>query len=440
MPDDRGGGSPNVLLISLDTTRADYLGCYGRPGGVTPNLDRLAAEGIRFERAYSTAGITPVSHASLLTGLNPYRHGVRVFFGAASHYLEADHPGFASLLGDAGYRTAAFVSAYPASERFGMHHGFERFDTGVSDSVMQQDMSRLPPKDGVWADRAAAAAQRRADATVDRILDWLEGGDDRPFFLWAHFFDPHDTQLVPPVSWLDRFDVRPREPGAAKRVYVPEVAFMDHHIGRLFAALRESGAYENTLVVVTADHGQGLGDHGWFPHRILYQEQIRVPLLMRLPDGPRGKVVSPTVRSIDVLPTVLEALQLPLPLDLDGAPLQPVIDGREGARVAYAEALNTLDVFAPRALPEVHRDRLFAVADDRWKLIYHHDHPQRSELYDLVEDPGELRNLFADRPDQAARLLEEIRSRDAMYVEIIEPGEREPEVFEKLRSLGYVDG
>ena len=225
------------------------------------------------------------------------------------------------------------------------------------------------------------------------------------------------------------------------RLYDPEIFFMDMHFGRLVDYLKRTGEYDRTVIVVVADHGQGLGQHGWFPHRLLYQEQIRLPLIVRLPDGPRGLVVSNLVRSIDILPTALEAVGLEASQPIEGISLAGLMNGQEEEpRLAFGEALNTIDVHAPRMLPPHQKDDLFCVADQTWKLIYHKHEPGNTELYNLVTDPMERNNLAKEHPDQLARLLARVKELGVMEIEFVEPeGSMDQEALEKLRSLGYVE-
>jgi arylsulfatase len=184
-------------LITLDTTRADRLGCYGYSRQTSPNIDALAADAARFEMAIATA-------AAILTGLYPHHHGLRVFYGPVGHFLSDDHPTLATILAARGWQTGAFISAYPASERFGLDQGFDFYETGVAASVMRQDPRKRPPREVQWARQRTAMAQRRADATTDEALAWLERAR-RPFFAWVHYFDPHDSSLIPPAEVTDRF-------------------------------------------------------------------------------------------------------------------------------------------------------------------------------------------------------------------------------------------
>lgn len=439
-----GGERLNVLLVTLDTTRADHLGCYGYPLPTSPNLDRLAGDGILFDLAISTSGITPISHASIFTGMNPDRHGLRVFYGEAGHYLDPAHPTLATILKSRSFRTGAFISAYPASERFGLHHGFDTFSTGVSDEVMTGDPRLRPPKDGYWMDRRTASAQRRADATTDEALAWLDQPADggNPFLLWVHYFDPHDPSLVPPEEINSKFGADSRTPDALLKIYDSEIFFMDSQFGRLISRLKETGQYDNTLIVVVGDHGQGLGDHNWFPHRLLYQEQIRVPLIVRLPGEYQGAKVGALARTTDILPTVLERLGIETPEAVQGSDLEPILSGTSREpRIGMAEALNTLDTHAPAGLPPHQQDLLFMAMDRKWKLIHHVNQQGNDELYNLLDDPKERVNQMELHGAEAKRLLEVLQAAGIMNIELSLPEEAmDEEAMEKLRSLGYVGG
>ncbi len=430
---------PNVLLITLDTTRADRLGCYGYSGQTTPNIDALAADAVRFEMAIATSAITPISHASILTGLYPHHHGLRVFYGPVGHFLSDDHPTLAAILAARGWQTGAFISAYPASERFGLDQGFDSFETGVAASVMKRDPRKRPPREVQWARQRMAMAQRRADATTDEALAWLERAR-RPFFAWVHYFDPHDFSLIPPVEVTARFAFSEQGPDPKFAIYDPEVFFMDANIGRLLEWLEASGEYDESIIVVVSDHGQGLGDHDWPQHRLLYQEQIRTPLIIRTPEGPRGRVVSALASGVDVVPTILAAVGVAIPDGIDGRDLLGAKAGADGAeRVTFAEALNTVDFHTPRRLPKHQKDLLFCAMDREWKLIYHGNHPENSELYDLANDPGELINVVAQHPREKERLLRWLRDSGAMKIEKVESDAPLDEVsIRMLESLGYL--
>lgn len=447
----------NLLLVTLDTTRADHLSCYGGAEGVTPNLDALAADGIRFERALSTAGLTPMSHASMLTGRNPYAHGLRVFFGDLDHSLPRDVPSLPELLAHVGWSTAAFVSAYPVSQAFGLDRGYQSFSSSVDERLDTLDPSESQRPERFWADAPSNRTQRRSDATTDAALTWLEEhADTGPWHLWVHYFDVHDFSLVPPLSYAEARGVQytpelpPSSVPAREAMYDFELEYMDGQFGRLIEWLQRSGQYENTVILVVADHGQGLEDglkrHGWPSHRLLYDWSIHVPLLLRLPEQVAltlpvpvpGRVVSEQVRTIDLLPTVLELFDLPPPEGVEGRSLMSLLRGElDEPRIAYADALNLEERYVKiEALPESQRDDLYAVVEARWKLIWHRAHPERSELYDLELDPLELVNVLTDHPEEVERLRSFLVERDAFRRVPKAAGGRVPDAG-ALDDLGY---
>jgi len=386
----------NVVLLTLDTTRADFLGTYGRPGNPTPVLDALAREGTRFDRAIATASVTPVSHASILTGLHNREHGVRVLMGMCGYALQPETPTLATILKDEGYATAAVHSAFPVSAYFGFDHGFDVFES------FEGAVGRSQAGTMSWP---LTELQRRSDDTTSIVVEKLAALDD-PFFLWVHYWDPHDPVLLPPA---DRLKDMPRGPQgelvASRELYGAEVSYVDEQIGRLFDALRASGEWEHTLVVVVADHGEGLGDHGWAYHRILYQEQIAVPLLVRIPGVATSPSVAGTVSTIDIAPTVLDYLGVVPPRAQSGRTLRPLLEGRlEPPRSAFADQVNGYDLNAAMLKSRPLDDFLYAVVDDGWKLVWRPLHPEASELYHLDTDPRELANRLADSPEQLLRL------------------------------------
>lgn len=445
-----GGGASegprhNVLLITLDTTRADRLSCYGHGVETTPTIDALAADGALFERAISTAGITPMSHAAILTGLNNYRHGIRVFYNEnVSHRLKESVDTLPEILGARGWRTGATVSSYPVSEAYGLDQGFQHFNAGID--VDELDLERQQRHEEFWVEGEKTATQRRGDYTVTEALEWLDQGGGEPWCLWVHMFDVHDYTLVPPQEFAAEMGVTyDRSVRASaewrERMYDPELRFMDAQIARLVEWLKANDQWEDTIVVVTADHGQGLLDglarHGWVKHRILYDWCLNVPMVVRVPGEAPGVVVSDQVRTIDVLPTILEALDVASP-DLEGESLLALMrGGRDDSRIAYADALNLLDEHSPGAnLPDDCEDNLFCVSDNRWKLIWHETVPENVQLFDMVNDPLESTNVAADHPAEVERLYAFLEERGAMVYEPPE-GESSGPNAGALNSLGY---
>ena len=394
---------PNVLLISVDTLRADRLGCYG--GRVpTPEMDALARRGARFPVAVAHAPLTAPSHASLLTGLLPPRHGVR---DNGAFVLPEGPLTLAQAFAGAGWRTAAFVSGFPLDRRFGFGRGFERFD------------DRLPRGQDA---RRAEHVERRGDATADAFLAWLAGlptgREAAPWLAFVHFFDPHAPYEAPG-------DLAARAGGA----YEGEVAFVDAQVGRLLAALLARGESERTLVLLTSDHGESLGEHGERTHGVfVYDSTLRVPLLVAGPGVSAGATPAAVARGVDVLPTLLDLAGLPAPAGLDGRSLRPALEGRPLPDApAYAESL-----FCARALGWA---PLHAWRSATHKLVL----APRVELYDLDRDPAEAVDLAGREAERVAELR---RPLEALLARAVAPvsAAADPAATERLRALGYLGG
>jgi arylsulfatase A-like enzyme len=389
-----------IVLVSVDTLRADHVGCYGARGARTPHLDTIAARGVRFEAAVSPVPLTLPAHTSLLTGRDPPAHGVR---HNSIHRLAPETPTLADRLAAAGYATAAVVGARVLERRFGLDRGFSRYDDDVRGRPRGQ----------------TGFAERPADAVVDAALAWLASAPDR-FFLWVHLYDPH-RPYAPPPGFASGFATRP---------YDGEIAFADAEIGRLLAAVRERWGEAGLLVVATADHGESLGEHGEPTHSYsLYDATQRVPLLMRGPGIPEGASVRQPVALADVAPTIL-AMAGAAPLDgATGRDLGPWIRGSPGEPAAvYLETLATqLDFgWSP----------LLGVRTDRFKYV----RAPRPELYDLAADPGETRDLAAERPELVSELDAELSRRLAAGAAPLLPSGIDAAARAELRELGYVAG
>jgi arylsulfatase A-like enzyme/Tfp pilus assembly protein PilF len=397
---------PSVLLLTLDTTRADRLEPYGARDVETPTLACLAASGVIFEHAVATTPVTAPSHASLLTGLYPPRHGVR---DNSTHYLADEVPTLTERLDDAGYRTAAFVSTVILDRRYGLAQGFELYDDEI--------------RSGTGRPEARLTSERPADATSDRALAWLDGlAEDEPFFLWVHFYDPH-IPYAPPLPWAERYAGRP---------YDGEIAFMDAQIARLLQHPR--AAPDTTIVAAVGDHGESLGEHGERTHGLLvYDATLRVPFILRLPGGPAGLRIRSPVSQVDLTPTLLEALSLVPddgPADLDGRSLLSLL-GDEGS-------LPTRLLFAESDVPffAYGWSRLRSVRDGTLKLI---DAPT-VELYDLEQDPDELRNLASQRRDDVRRLEAAVEGWIGDDSAAGSTLAVDAETASMLRALGYTAG
>src|SRR5438309_2658193 len=295
--------APNIILITVDTTRADRMGFLGSKLNATPNLDALAKQGVVFEQAYSQAPLAPVSHATIFTGTYPQFHTVTDF----GHPLPSLLPSVPEILQKSGYHTAAFVGSLILDPKANMAPGFDRgfdyFDAGFH-------QKRGP------GETRYNSIERRAGEVVAHAITWLSKNRASPFFIWVHLYDPH-APYDPPVP----FDKQFKDP------YDGEIAYADSALGKLFAYLRQRGLYDGALVAVMSDHGESLGAHGEAMHGIfLYDETIHVPLLFKLPSALlAGRRVSTRVRLIDVAPTLLSMLSLPLPPTFQGESLVPLM-------------------------------------------------------------------------------------------------------------------
>jgi arylsulfatase A-like enzyme/Flp pilus assembly protein TadD len=400
---------PNLLLITVDTLRADRLGAYGHAAAATPHLDRLAAEGVRFDQAATVAPLTLPAHVSILTGRYPFRHGVR---DNLNYALPSEASTLPEVLAAAGYATGGFVGAYVLRAKTGIAQGFDNY-TDFEPAARGSDLA------------VGHEIERPAAAVVADALAWI-GGRSGPFFAWVHLFDPH-LPYAPPPPFEELYRGAP---------YDGEIAYVDEAVGVLLRGLAERGHGGDTLVVVAADHGEGLGDHGEERHAfLLYDETVRVPLVLWAPGVlPAGAAVAGQASLVDLRPTILGLLGVPDPEaeEIDGADLRPLIaDPSAAGRPAYAEAVT------PRI--ELGWSELRAVRAEGFKLI---DGP-RPELYDLRADPEETTDLFAASPRRAAAMRELLRTwtaGDDLARLSLGDGFVDREAARRLRSLGYGAG
>ncbi len=412
---------PSVLLITVDTLRADHLGCYGYSRIETPALDGLAREGIRFEHAYAQVPITLPSHAVILTGTYPMFNGVRDF---TSNGLPTTIPTLAEVLRRRGYRTAAFVSSFAVHSMWGLNRGFETYDDQI----------------GLAPSRAGDLflVERRGDRTVDRFLAWLSRAPGRPFFVWLHLYDPH-SPYQPPEPYRTRYSSHP---------YDGEIAFDDAQLGKVFARLQALGLYRNTFIVLASDHGESLGEHGESEHGFfVYNSTLRVPLILKPPEATpqvarRGGQVTEPVGTVDIAPTIAQVAKVPAEdtRSFQGRSLLRFLGrtapaeaeprtGRYGAETVYAES------FYPRDSFGWHELRALVTSDSEYI-----DAPQ-PELYDLRRDPEERTNAIGGQASRAGALREKLEDYERRFAgqsvsRRIAP--LDPETLEKLRSLGYV--
>ena len=379
----------SVALVVVDTLRADHLGSYGGKT-LTPNLDRLARDGSVFLDATAHSPLTLPSHASILTGTTPLYHGIK---DNGRYELLEEFETLAEMLKQSGYKTAAFVGAYPVHSRFGLNQGFDTYD----DSQLR------------------ARGEKAADEVVTAARDWLGQQKDGPFFLWVHLFDPH-SPYKPPAPLGKHY----------AESYGGEVAYVDDVLEQLFSSLGD-----NVLTVFTSDHGEGLGEHGEDNHALfIYDSTLRVPLIFQGPGVPKGAVLKEQARSIDIVPTVLDLVgEHELCEVCQGTSLVPLMQGGDFVPVtSYAET------FFPRL--NLGWSELRSVRREGWKYIA----APEPELYDLNADPKELENLARSEPDKLqefARALAAIEERDTGPVEVSGTAP-DQETVGLLRSLGYV--
>ena len=395
-------GSLNVLLITMDTTRANRLGCYGYQRAKTPNLDRLAAKGVEFLNVYCQVPLTTPSHCSILTGTYPLYHQVR---NNGAYVLSAELTTLAEVLDDKGFATAAFVSSFTVDSRFGLDQGFEIYD----DKFAEAQAFKAPN------------SERKAEKTFEAFSRWLGRNQARPFFCWVHYYDPH-LPYDPPAPYNVEFADSP---------YDGEIAYMDQAIGKTIEALREKGLLARTLVILAGDHGEAFGEkveagHGVF----IYDGTMKVPLIFYAENHlPAGLIIKSRVRLIDLMPSVLDMLNIQVNKDVQGTSLLPYISGKKKEDLS-----SYIETYFPRE--NYGWSELVGLVDGDWKYI----RAPREELYNLKADPEEIKNTVGAENRVANEKKARLEDAIARYSSGIKPGKKEltAEEKEKLRSLGYL--
>ncbi len=434
------GDRPNVVIISVDTLRADSLGAYGGPIA-TPEFDRLASEGVLVEIALASAPETAPSHATLLTGETVLRHGV-IRNGVE---LAPEHATVAEVFRAAGYRTAAFVSSFVLDPRFGWDRGFDHYDAHFEETRSTLPKDKAYPG-AFWTEHEFGGLDRRGQETTEALREWLEDAPE-PFFVFVHYFDPH-LPYVPPERFAQQTVRMPVDftgrsvPGLPRRVlallirsYHAEVLYSDDQLRQLVEAVDARAGAGRTLLVVTGDHGEGLGQHQWLEHAVhLYEEQVRVPLLLHWPGGlPAGSRVESPIGLVDVAPTVAALAGVPFAATSDGRSMAEAL--RAGEEPEPRPILGHRHAFEARA--ERFPGEKLSVRTESWKYIRASEAPD--ELFHLVDDEGEQHNLHDERPEVVAELGAIL---DAHLESTRPAGTPEPiddETRRKLGALGYVD-
>jgi arylsulfatase A-like enzyme/Tfp pilus assembly protein PilF len=396
----------NLVIVTLDTTRADRMGAYGYKDVETPAFDRVAREGVLFENAVSAAPLTLPVHSSMFTGKFPPEHGVRDNGG---FFLGPDQLTLAEVLKTRGYRTGAFVGAYVLDSKWGLNQGFDtyydKFDLSESRTV------------------SLGSIQRPGNEVVDQVLPWVEQAKGQPFFAWVHLYDAH-SPYRPPEPFATKYQGHP---------YNGEIAFADSQVGRLLAKLEALGVYDQTVVMILGDHGESLGDHGEQSHGFfVYNSTTHVPFAIRAPlPSAKGRRVADPVRSVDVMPTALDLLGIAPPAGISGASLAPLMTGkvRELGLDAYSEAMYPLHHYG--------WSDLHALRAGRYKII---DAP-RPELYDMDRDPTEATNVYGERRQLGDTMIAQLRALEGTFSKTqaaLPAADVDPEARQRLAALGYV--
>lgn len=469
----------NLILISLDTTRADHLGCYGHPFVKTPNIDAFAAESILFDDVTATAPTTLTSHTSLMTGTYPHTHGVPY----NGFVVNEKNVMLAEVMRDAGYATGAVLGSFALESRFRFNQGFDTYS---------EEFDLIMIKDRVDQN------ERRAEKVTDRAIDFLEQNEDKNHFLFLHYFDPHCPYAPPPP--YDRMYAAGRKPDAGslpsiarataahqiriagealgpKKMYSKgltrelvtgatgepmktdsqihasycgEISYLDYHLGRLLDHLKRSGLYDKSIIVITGDHGENMWEHAdfWNHGLWVYGTSVRVPLIIRLPEGKHGgTVISDPLSNIDIFPSIVELLELPEAQRAEGRSFVPALRG---------ERLEPAAIFSEATQPVFHleSDREWrnlqkpqSIRVGKWKYI-RTPYLEFEELYDIENDPGETTNLLdpAGLSPETSRLAEDLMKRLKKWQEGSVPLESHydssqlEETMERLKAMGYTGG
>jgi arylsulfatase A-like enzyme len=433
--------APPIVLFTLDTVRADHLGSYGHPLVQTPRLDALAADGVLFETAIAQAPNTTPSHASLMTSRYPAHH--RALNGVA---MRPDIPTLAEILRAAGYHTAAFVSATTVrSTDSGLHRGFERYDDSLlwwSTFYGRDEFQQLALFQTI---DVLVGTDLPGEVTTRRALRWLRSRPEGPFFAWIHYFDAHhqfDDLYHYPNPYAGRFDssLPKRE---LREAYGGRIHYVDEQVGQVLDELRALGIYDEALIVVTSDHGEGFGErHGEVVEvahsNHLFDTTQHVPLIVKLPrSAGAGRRIATQVQLVDLTPTLLEWVQLPAPASFSGTSLAGLLRGSDGAFPQVAYLQKVAHHVSGLSANWKARDNLLGLRTPELKYICN-ALGEDEQLYDLVADPGETRNLAPLRREQAEKLRQQLFATLTPDETAAPPPDLDPRLREKLEALGYL--
>ena len=400
------GGPLNLVIVTLDTTRADRMGAYGNKDIETPAFDRIAREGVLFNQAVAAAPLTLPVHSSMFTGKFPPEHGVRDNGG---FFLGPEQPTLAEVLKSHGYRTGGFIGAYVLDSKWGINQGFDtyfdKFDLSETRAI------------------SVAAIRRPGNEVVDQALPWIDAAKNGPFFAWIHLYDAH-APYRPPEPFAAKYETRP---------YNGAIAFADSQVARVLRKLQDLRLYDRTVIMIMGDHGESLGDHGEAAHGFfIYNSTTHVPFAIRAPfTRTLRRTVNDPVRSVDVMPTALDLLGIGPPAGISGVSLAPLLTGArsELGLDAYSEAMYPLHHYG--------WSDLHALRSGRYKVI---DAP-RPELYDMERDPAEAANLYDSRRPLADTMIARLRSLEDGFAKTqaaIPAASVDPDARQRLAALGYV--
>jgi len=394
----------NVVVITIDTLRADHLGCYGYKLIRTPHIDALASESVRFLRAYTPVPVTLPAHTVIFTGTYPTLSGMHDFSG---NKLNASQPTLATVLKQQGYATGAVIGSAVLDSRFGLNQGFDfYYDHFDFNRLQESNLEEM---------------ERPGNVVADLALDWLGKNYHSKFFLWMHLYDPH-FPYRPPAPFSEQYKDRP---------YDGEIAFADAQVGRLIAFLKAKDLYQNTLIVLSGDHGESLGEHGEKTHGFfIYNATLHIPVIIHLPQAPAAKTVPELVSLADLMPTILHALKVEVPAQVQGRSLL--------AWMTPKKDVDSRNLYAETFLPRLHFNwsELRSVETENYQFI---DAP-KPELYDLSKDPGETLNLYAEKKavaDELRARLNKLIQQYSANQELAEQTGLDPALMERLKSLGY---
>ncbi len=391
-----------VILISIDTCRADYLSCYGYPRNTTPNIDALARQAVLFEQVISQVPLTLPAHSSMLTGTIPPYHGVR---DNLTYKFQDRNTSIAEILQTHGYKTGAIISAFVLDAQFGLNQGFETYND-----------------DFIEARQYGEYLERKAHEESEFACRWLEKNRDEKFFLFLHYFDPHDA-YVPPEPFASRF---------ADDLYAGEIAYTDDCIGRVIEKLKTLKLYDSSLIFIVGDHGESLGEHAEKTHGyFIYQSTVKVPLICKLPGGSGPSKVSEPVAVIDIVPTILQLLRIPVPGEVQGRDLSGLLTKKQRGKKQSGIYCESVEATKYGCNP------LFGVVQGQWKYI----ETTKPELYKITQDPDESKNLVESEPERAQLLrsqLKRILSEQSYLGEEDSKATLDQTSLQRLESLGYI--